>query len=105
MNENDNLTNNNFLEVYFLLLKPKNFYKFLSLYTIENKWMWGVDHMFGHYGIKTGTINKYSVLHDLPKSAETSAAINCLSQYLKAIHQRWCDSVAQSLSSFSYPIE
>ena len=83
MNEYENLTINNFLEIYFLLLNPKQFYKFISLYTVENKWMWGVDHMFGHYGIKTGTINKYSVLHDLPKSAETSAAINCLSQYLK----------------------
>ena len=83
MNEYENLTINNFLEIYFLLLNPKQFYKFISLYTVENKWMWGVDHMFGYYGIKSGTINKYSVLHDLPKSADTNAASNCLSQYLK----------------------
>jgi hypothetical protein len=83
MNEYENLTINNFLEIYFLLLNPKNFYKFISLYSVENKWMWGVDHMFGYYKIKTGTINKYSVLHDLPKSANTTDAKNCLSQYLK----------------------
>ena len=83
MNENDNLTINNFLEVYFLLLKPKNFYKFLSLYTIENKWMWGVDFLFGHNGIKAGVINNYSVLHELSKKADTDTARNCLGIYLK----------------------
>ena len=30
-----------------------------------------------------GVINKYSVLHELPKSANTTDAKNCLSQYLK----------------------
>ena len=45
--------------------------------------MWGVDYMFGYYKIKTGVINKYSVLHELPKSANTTDAKNCLSQYLK----------------------
>ena len=83
MNENENLTINNFLEVYFLLLNPKNFHKFLSLYTIENKWMWGVDFLFGHNGIKAGVINKYSVLHELPKKADTDTARNCLAIYLK----------------------
>ena len=83
MNEYENLTINNFLEIYFLLLKPKQFYKFISLYTVENKWMWGVDHMFGYYDIKSGVINNYSVLHDLPKNADTNTAGLCLIQYLK----------------------
>ena len=55
----------------------------MSLYSLENKWMWGVDHMFGHYGIKTGVINKYSVLHELPKNSDTNTASNCLIKYLK----------------------
>lgn len=83
MNEYENLTINNFLEIYFVLLNPKQFYKFISLYTVENKWMWGVDHLFGHYKIKSGTINEYSVLHELPKTANTSDAKICLSKYLK----------------------
>ena len=49
MNEYENLTINNFLEIYFLLLNPKNFYKFISLYNVENKWMWGVDYMYSYY--------------------------------------------------------
>jgi hypothetical protein len=83
MNEHDNLTINNFLEIYFVLLKPKHFYIFLSLYTVENKWMWGIDHLFGHYGIKSGIINKYNVLHELPKKSDKTTAKICLSEYLK----------------------
>jgi hypothetical protein len=83
MNENNNLTINNFLEVYFLLLNPINFYKFISLYSVENKWMWGVDFLFGYYGIKTGVINNYSVLHELPKKADTETAKKCLSEFLQ----------------------
>lgn len=83
MNENNNLTINNFLEVYFLLLNPSDFYKFISLYTVQNKWMWGVDFLFGHYGIKTGVINSYSVLHALPKKADKETAKKCLSEFLK----------------------
>jgi hypothetical protein len=83
MNENNNLTINNFLEVYFLLLNPINFYRFISLYTIENKWMWGVDFLFGHYGIKTGVINNFSVLHLLPTKSDKETAKKCLSEFLK----------------------
>jgi hypothetical protein len=42
INSSWNLTFHNFLEIYFLLLSPKDFHKFFSLHTIENKWTWGI---------------------------------------------------------------
>lgn len=69
---------NNCLEVYFLLLEPKNFYKLLSLNTIENKWMWGVDYLFGYNNIKVGIYFDSVVEHMLPsKSNKQEATILC----------------------------
>lgn len=63
MKNNDDITINNCLEFFCFLLKPIDFYKFNSLNTIENKWFWGVDHIFGHLNIKVGMYNKYSMNH------------------------------------------
>lgn len=59
---------NNFLEIYLLLLTPNDFNLFLSKHTIENKWMWGVDFLFGHYNIKVGVVYDFIAQHILPSN-------------------------------------
>ena len=63
MKNNEDITVNNFLEIFCFLLSPVDFYKFILLHTIENKYTWGVDHIFGHLNIKVGMCNKYSMKH------------------------------------------
>lgn len=65
----NDITINNFLEVYLLLLSPLDFKQFIGLYTIENRWMWGVDLLFGYYNIPTGVVNKFVAIHELPSKA------------------------------------
>ena len=42
----------NFLEIYCLLLSPSDLTRFFSLYSTQNKWMWGVDLLFGYFQIR-----------------------------------------------------
>ena len=74
---------NNFLEVYLLLLTPKDFSKFLSKYTIDNKWMWGVDFLFGHYNINVGVAYSFNAEHMLPSKSNNTEANRLMIQYLK----------------------
>jgi hypothetical protein len=81
------LTLNNALEVYCLLLKYKDFKRFLSVHTIENKWMWGVDFLFGYFNINTGVYNRSSVKHMLlPSKKNTNNAEKLMRAYLKDVH-------------------
>lgn len=81
------LTINNALEVYCLLLKYRDFQRFLSIHTIENKWMWGADFLFGHFNIKAGVYNKASVKHMLlPSKKNTNNAEKLMRTYLKQVH-------------------
>lgn len=59
------LTINNCVEVYCLLMNYNDFIKYLSMNTIENKYIWGVDFLFGHYKIKVGVYNKHVVNHKM----------------------------------------
>ena len=79
------LTINNAIEVYCLLLRYKDFVKFLSMHTIENKWMWGADFLFGHLNIKAGVCYKYTVVHKmLPSKQKLHKNANALADaYLK----------------------
>jgi len=43
-------------------MTPKDFSMYSKVNTIENKWMWGVDYLFGHLKLKTGIYNS-SILH------------------------------------------
>ena len=83
MNVFDNLTIHNFLEVYMLLLSPLDFDTFCSIHTIENKWMWGVDLLFGYYNIKAGVINPYVVNHVFPSKTFRSDAANMCNEYMR----------------------
>lgn len=86
MRNNDDITVNNFLEIYCFLLTPNDFYKFILLHTIENKYTWGVDHIFGHLNIKVGTYNKYNMKHMIPSSNTnvTQEKFNLCCKYLQS---------------------
>jgi len=83
MNAYTDLTINNFLEVYLLLFTPVDFTKFCGLHTIKNKWMWGIDFLFGHYKIKTGVLNRYVAEHVLPSESDHSTARPLMDDYFK----------------------
>jgi len=84
MNDNPNdLTINNFLEVYLLLFTPIDFNKFCSIHTIKNKWMWGVDFLFGYYNIRVGILHKYIAEHVLQSNSNGSEARELMNEYLK----------------------
>jgi len=83
MNMYNYLTFHNFLEIYFLLLSPKDFHKFFSLHTIENKWIWGIDFLFGYLNINSGVMNKYSVKHMIPSKSNQQEGYNLMMNYLK----------------------
>lgn len=74
---------NNCLELYFLLLEPKNFYKLISLNTIENKWMWGVDFLFGYNNIKVGIYFNSIVEHMLPSKSNKKEALRLCNNFIK----------------------
>ena len=71
MKHSENISVHNFLEIFCFLLKPIDFYNFNSLHTIENKWFWGVDHIFGHLNINVGMCNKYSMKHMIDSNNTT----------------------------------
>jgi len=78
------LTIQNFLETYMLLLQPSDFLRFCSIHTIENKWMWGVDFLYGYYNIKAGVIHNYIASHELPSKNDKHGEPELLmEQYLQ----------------------
>lgn len=84
MNNLENgLTFTNVLEIYCLFLTYDNFLKYASINTIENKWMWGVDFMFGYFKIKTAIINKFKAVHILPSLSNHKEAYRLCNQYLQ----------------------
>jgi hypothetical protein len=78
----NSLTFNNFMEVYFLLMSPAGFEKFCSTHTIENKWMWGADFLFGYYKITAAVIYKYCANHELPSKSNNWEANRLAVEYL-----------------------
>ena len=82
-NSDTELTINNFLEIYLLLLKPADFNRFCSLYTIKNKWMWCIDLLFGYFNVKTGVIFKYTANHELPSNSNKSEACYLGDSYIR----------------------
>jgi hypothetical protein len=82
MHIHNDVTINNFLEIYLLLLNPSDFNHFIGLYTIDNRWMWGIDLLFGHFNIKAGVANKFSAIHVLPSKSNHTDARACLDAYI-----------------------
>jgi hypothetical protein len=80
----NDVTINNFLEIYLLLLTPSDFNRFIGLYTIDNKWMWGIDLLFGYFNIKAGVANKFTAIHMLPSKSNKRDAEAQLMTYINA---------------------
>lgn len=76
------LTLNNSVEVYCLLFTPEDFRSYSMLNTIENKWMWGVDLLFGHYKIIVGIYYGFEVKHMIPSKSNRLEANEMMNKYL-----------------------
>jgi hypothetical protein len=84
MYNNTGITINNFLEIYLVLLSPADFKQFIGLYTIENRWMWGIDLLFGYYNIKAGIVYKFSAMHMLPSKSNKNEGQQGLDIYFSS---------------------
>lgn len=99
MNSSTDLTINNFLEVYLLLLTPVDFQRFCSIHTIKNKWMWGVDFLFGFYKIKTGVLNCCVAEHMLPSKSIKGEAYLLMNDYIRTHTNYQClDDIRKAVS-------
>ena len=73
----------NHLEVYCMLMKPNSFRKYLSINTVRNKWIWGVDMLFSHFGINTAVYYGMSAFHAIPDAhGRKDEASMLMNQYL-----------------------
>lgn len=84
------LTINNMLEIYLLLLTPSDFDIFCKFHTIRNKWMWGVDLLFGYYNIKAGVLYSCVVEQILPSRSDQRTAYHLMIEYFKE-HTKYND--------------
>ena len=96
MHSHNHLTMTNALEVYFLLLTPDDIVKFFSMHTIENRWMWGADFMFGYHKVSAGVIGKYVADHVLPSRSDKDEAGSQGDKYLRNHGFRNLDHVKKS---------
>jgi hypothetical protein len=51
------------------------------MHTIQNKWMWGADFLFGHYNIKAGVLNNCVANHVLPSESNRGEASRKMYEY------------------------
>ena len=79
------LTINSCMEVYCLLMTPRDMLRFFSIHTIQNKWMWGVDFLWDYFNIKVGLYNKNSCIHMLPSAGNSTEATICMHKYFEVI--------------------
>lgn len=79
------LTKNNFLEVYCLLMSPFDIEKFFSMHSIDNKWMWGADILFGYFKVKAGIYYNNVAIHALPSDSNRRDAWNDMQKYFKKL--------------------
>ena len=82
MNSGKNtLTINSSMEVFCLLMTPKDIIRFFSIHTVQNKWMWGVDFLWDYFNIRVGLYNRNSCIHMLPSAGNTAEAEKCMWNY------------------------
>ena len=84
-NRDRNLYLTNAIEIFCLLLEPKDFKKYMNIQDIDNKWIWGVDFMLGYFGLKCGIYMDYKVRHLYPQrnGKFRSQASRLMGKYLK----------------------
>jgi hypothetical protein len=62
----------NFAELFFYFISSKSFPKYLSLFTKNTRWCWGIDLALGEYGFKIGILEIYPITHYFIKSSYSS---------------------------------
>ena len=80
---NNSLVLTHRLEIFCFLLKYKDFMKFMSLNSIDNPNMWGVDYMMSHYKIRCAINNDCVVEHMFKSASDHVSAINQMDIYFK----------------------
>jgi hypothetical protein len=75
------LANN--IELFCLLLSPKDFTKFIEINDIENTHTWGVDYLLGHFQIKSAICFTNSVFHCLSSNTNCGLAGQQMHDYLR----------------------
>jgi hypothetical protein len=84
----DGLGLTNFLELFFFIMTPIDFAKFSSVNTYENKYMWGVDLIYGHININTAVYYKSLVIHKFQNSNNQSEKASiCMKEYLTKLYK------------------
>ena len=59
----------NSLEIYCMVVTPNGFKKYLSVNSLQNKWIWGVDFLFGYFNIKTAVYYAMNAYHLIPSTS------------------------------------
>lgn len=72
----------NRIEIYCILLNPRDFYKFMSLNDINNPNIWGVDYIMSHFNIRTGVYQNNVVEHILKSSSDHLKATKQMTLFL-----------------------
>ena len=73
----------NMVEIYMMLITPDVFYRFMEVHDVENKWIWGVDMLLGHFGFQCGIYKDACVLHYFPNRGNNREAYNGMMLYIK----------------------
>ena len=80
-------------------MTPVDFQRFCSIHTIKNKWMWGVDFLFGFYKIKTGVLNCCVAEHMLPSKSIKGEAYLLMNDYIRTHTNYQClDDIRKAVS-------
>ena len=96
------LTINNALEVFCLLLTPKDFELYASKNSIDNKWMFGVDMLFGYFGMNVGVYHKNEVIHMLESNSDRKTAFELGDRYVQKLG---FDSLMQVKNNMTKPVK
>ena len=87
----------NTVEIFCLLFKPGDFYKFMEINDIENTHTWGTDFLLGHFKIKTAIYYKFVVNHVLPSKTNVTVAQKEMETYLR---KHGFNSIREILASY-----
>jgi hypothetical protein len=83
--ETNKLILHNHLEIYCLLLTSNDFEAYKSMNTVENKWGWGVDFLFGYYKISAAICSYFEVNHELPSNSNHHEANILMNYYFRKL--------------------
>ena len=73
----------NMVEIYMMLITPDVFYRFMEINDVENKWIWGLDMLLGHFGFQCGIYGDACVSHYFPNKTNNREAYQDMMRYIK----------------------